>query len=73
MAKVKRAPVRAKVKLADTWNLGALFKSDDAWHHAFKKLEGQIDGFEQFRGQLGKSPKVLRQCYEFEIEFGNCF
>lgn len=67
--KAKKAPPRNQVREADTWDLKPLFRSDAAWNKAFKKLEGMIPGYEAFRGRLGDSPKVLRECYDFDVEF----
>lgn len=69
MPATKRVPTRAEVKVDDTWDLGPLYKSDAAWHAAYKKLEKMVPGFEKFRGKLGTSAKVLRACYVFETEF----
>lgn len=69
MPATKRVPTRAEVKVEDTWDLGPLYKSDAAWHAAYKKLEKMVPGFEKFRGKLGTSARVLRACYEFETEF----
>jgi oligoendopeptidase F len=57
------------VKKEDTWDLTQLFKSDAAWHKAFKKLEKDIAGYEKFRGKLGNGPKVVRACFDFNVEF----
>ncbi|MCP4643124.1 MAG: oligoendopeptidase F [bacterium] len=69
MAKTKKIPLRKDVKTNDTWDLSPLFKSDAAWTRAYKKLEKQIGGFEAFRGKLGKSARILRDCCVFEVEF----
>ena len=53
MPATKRVPTRAEVKVDDTWDLGPLYKSDAAWHGAYKKLEKMVPGFEKFRGKLG--------------------
>jgi oligoendopeptidase F len=68
-AKEKRIPLRHELNEADTWDLSPLFKSDAAWERAFKKLEGKVPEFKQFRGTLGKAAKNLRAYYEFEILF----
>lgn len=69
MAKTVAIPARAEVKPGDTWDLSKLFKSDAAWERAYQELEDRISGFEQFRGKLGKSAKVIRQCLDFDAEF----
>lgn len=69
MAKTQRIPLRTELKTEDTWDLAPLYKSDAAWNRAFKELEGLVPGFEKFRGRLGESPKVLRACYDFDVDF----
>jgi len=69
MAKVKRTPLRSEIPVADTWDLSPLYKSDAAWDRAFRKLEKRVPEFARFRGKLGKSAKMLRACYDFQVEF----
>ena len=68
MAKVKRLPPRSKVKEADTWDLSSLYKSDGAWEKDFKKFQGEIKGYEKFRGKLDNSAKVLADCLTFDLK-----
>jgi oligoendopeptidase F len=67
--KAKTVPSRAAVKREDSWNLAILYKSDGAWDRAYQKLEGMIEGFGAFQGELGKSAKTLRACLDFEVAF----
>ncbi|HOJ32497.1 MAG TPA: oligoendopeptidase F [Candidatus Hydrogenedentes bacterium] len=60
---------RSKVAIRDTWDLTPLFKSDEAWRHALKKLERQIEGFNKFRGKLSTSPSVLKACCQYKVAF----
>lgn len=69
MAKTITIPKRSQVRADDTWDLTPLFKDDAAWERAYKKLDGMIGGFAKFRGKLGKGPKILRECYDFEVKF----
>jgi oligoendopeptidase F len=69
MAAVKTLPPRSKVKAADTWDLSVLFKNDAAWRVAYKKLEKQVSGYEKFKGKLGNSAKVVRACFDFDVEY----
>lgn len=69
MAKSTSIPPRSKVKAADTWDLSKAFKDDAAWENGYKKLEGMIGGFEQFRGTLGKSAKNIRACFDYDKKF----
>lgn len=69
MAKAKSLPERGKVKLRDTWDLTKLFRSDAAWQTAFKKWEKQVVTFEAFRGKLGRSTQMLKECFDFDNDF----
>lgn len=69
MAANKALPKRSEVKTSDTWNLAPLCKSDAEWEKGYRKLEKMIEGFEQFRGKLGSSAKVLRAACDFEVQF----
>ncbi|HET6247433.1 MAG TPA: oligoendopeptidase F [Tepidisphaeraceae bacterium] len=66
MSKVKALPLRKKVKEADTWDLSSLFKDDTAWEAAFKTWEGQIGGYEKFKGKLASSSEMLAACLQFD-------
>jgi len=69
MPKQKRVPLRTEIPMEQTWDLAVLYKSDGEWEKAFKKLQKQISGFEQFRGRLAESAQVLRDCYDFQTDF----
>jgi len=69
MPKTKTVAQRSEVKPEDTWDLSKLLKSDAAWERGYKRLEGMIAGFEQFRGTLGQSAKTIRACCDFDNEF----
>lgn len=69
MATTKRVPLRSEVKAEDTWDLTPLFSNDAAWQAAFKRLEKMISGYGRFKGKLGQSAKVLRECYQFDTQF----
>jgi len=69
MATTKQAPPRSKVKTQDTWDLTPLFKSDEAWERAYKKLEKMVDGFGEFQGTLGRSAKRIREYFEYDVAF----
>ena len=64
--KTKALPPRSKVKDADQWDLGSLFKSDAEWEAAFGKWERQIPGYEKFKGKLGDSAEMLSACLQFD-------
>ena len=61
-------PPRTAVAPADTWDLGKLFESDQAWEAAFGAWENQIKGYAAFVGQLGDSAEKLASCLKFDLE-----
>ena len=67
-ARVKKLPVRDKVKTDDTWDLSSLFTSDTAWEKAFKKWEKMIGGYEQYRGKLASDAKTLGACLKLDLD-----
>ena len=67
-AEVKTLPKRADMKTADTWDLTRLFATDQDWEEAFKKWEGQIAGYEQFKGKLPEGAKTLAACLKFDAD-----
>lgn len=64
-----RVPTRSEVAPADTWDLSSLFPDDGAWETAFTTWASQVDGYAQFRGQLGQSAEILAACLRFDTEF----
>ncbi len=66
MAENKRVPARQDVPEKDTWNLAPLFRSDKAWTRACREAEELYPKVAAFRGRLGRSAKVLRECCDFE-------
>jgi len=66
-AKIKRLPLRSRVKTADTWDLSSLVKDDAAWEKAFAKWTKRISGYDQFRGTLAESAKSLAECLKFDL------
>jgi oligoendopeptidase F len=65
----KKLPPRSKVKVADTWDLGSLFPSDDEWEAAFTKWQKQIKKYESFRGTLGEGPEAVAKLLKFDSKF----
>jgi oligoendopeptidase F len=66
MSRAKTLPPRSKVKQADTWDLTAIFRTDDEWETDFKRFEKQIKGFAKFRGKLASSAATLAKCLAFD-------
>ena len=66
MAEKKSVPARHQVPEKDTWNLAPLFRSDKAWGRACAEAEALYPKIAAFRGKLGRSAKMLRDCCDFE-------
>ncbi len=50
---------REDVRVEDTWEMGDLYGSDEAWEQDFGRLERGIGELREFEGRLGEGPKVL--------------
>jgi len=59
-------PLRAQVKLEDTWDLVPLYANDAAWEEDFARLKEQYPGISAFQGRLAEGPAVLKEALEFE-------
>jgi oligoendopeptidase F len=57
---------RHQVRLEDTWDLTVLFPTPAEWTAAFRALQQDYPAIEQYRGRLGASAEVLRDCLEFD-------
>lgn len=69
MPSVKTLPPRSKVKVEDTWDLSSLYDNDEAWEKDFQKLQGLVEKYETFRGQLAQSAAKLAECLKFDESF----
>ena len=65
---VKIVPPRRDVPVDDTWDLGSLFSSDEAWALALDEWELRIPGFAAFAGTLASSPERLAECLAYDLE-----
>lgn len=62
-------PLRNEVKPEDCWDLSSLYPDDQSWEADYKKLEGQIETYETFRGRLSESASVLAEALRFDSDF----
>ena len=65
---VKKLPLRSEVNVSDTWDLSALYPSDEAWEKAFAAWQKQIAGYAAFKGTLGESAEKLAECIQFDLD-----
>jgi len=57
--KKKTLPARSEVPLNETWNLGSIFTSIDAWKIARDEVTSKIQPLSEFKGKLSESPEKL--------------
>jgi len=59
---VEKRLVRSEVPVENTWNLDALFVSDQAWENELKVIDSEIAIFDQFKGNLKNGASTLLEC-----------
>jgi oligoendopeptidase F len=65
-----KIPVRSEAAVQDTWDLSALFVSDDAWSAALAEFEQMAANIPAFQGTLGQSAEKLADWLDFAKTFG---
>lgn len=59
MAQPATLPTRAELDPAYTWNLAALFPTEEAYSEAFAAAEAALETLPRYRGRLGESAATL--------------
>ncbi|MDO4816452.1 MAG: oligoendopeptidase F [Bacillota bacterium] len=59
---------RSEVPLEDTWNLGDLFDSDEAWSDEYEVMKTYPERIARFKGSLGDSADTLLACLKLVDE-----
>ena len=59
---------RSEVPEQDTWNLGDLFESDEAWNAEYEVMKTYPERIARFRGRLGESSESLLDCMKLDDE-----
>jgi len=59
-------PTRTEVPEADTWDLTRLYPTPADWEADFAKVKAEAPAMTGFRGRIGESPAILRECMECE-------
>ncbi len=65
-----KVPARDEIEKQYTWDLSALFVSDEAWEEAFRQAEKMPGEFGVFDGKLGKSGRRLLECLQLKDQAG---
>ena len=55
-------PPRGEVPQEQTWNLESIFPDSKSWEAAYKKMEGRLSEFEEYKGKLSQTPQTLLAC-----------
>ena len=61
-------PTRDQINVADTWDLTALFPTEEAYKEAFKNLQNTYSEITELKGKIGESARSLRDCLEMDKE-----
>lgn len=59
---------REEVRKEDTWNLEAIFGSDEEWEQEFARIESEIPKLAAFKGTLGEDAGTLLACLQKQDE-----
>ncbi len=57
-------PERDEVDESDTWDLGSLFASDEAWAEAFEQAQTRLDDVRAYEGRVTEDAATLREFLE---------
>lgn len=66
LVKAVLLPARDKVKVADTWDLSALFPDVAAWEQGYEQASTDLKKFDAFKGRLSESASVLKEFFELD-------
>jgi oligoendopeptidase F len=57
--KTKSLPKRDEIAVEDTWDLEAIYASDDVWEKEFEETKQMLPELKSFQGKLGESAETL--------------
>lgn len=64
--KSKQLPKRDEISVEQTWNVEAIFATDEEWEKEFKQLKEEIPNLQQYKGQLESNSEKLFQCFHYQ-------
>lgn len=68
---------RSEVDPKQTWDVEAIFSTDEAWEDAFRMIDEQIPALADYQGRLGESAAVFLEAQKaverVSIEFGKLY
>jgi len=71
MAATKQLPKREEVPVEKTWDLEAIFATDEEWYKELKEAEELLPELDQYRGKLGASAEQLYNLLDFQDKISN--
>ncbi|MET3728960.1 oligoendopeptidase F [Fictibacillus halophilus] len=66
--KTKSLPKRNEVPVSDTWDLEAIYASDDVWEKEFDETKNLLPELKSFQGRLGESAETLYSYFQKQDE-----
>ncbi len=60
---------RDQVGEQNTWDLGGLYSSSQAWEADLSSLDSQLQDYATYQGTLGDSATSLKTCLEFDMNY----
>ncbi len=61
-------PERTAIEEKYKWNTSDIFESIDEWEREFARVQGLVNEYEKFRGEISKSAQKLAECIKFDEE-----
>lgn len=63
-------PARSDVKKEDSWDLELMYPDVATWENEYTELEASIPRYNDFKGRLGQSLSIFKECLELDFETG---
>ena len=60
----KQLPKRSEIPVERTWNLEALFATDDQWEVEFQKVKAELPELSKYKGRLAESADTLYEALQ---------
>lgn len=58
--------VRGEVRPEDTWDLSALYQSEDAWEEEFQAVQSEFPSIRNYLGRLHEGPAIVLEAFQLE-------
>ncbi|MGC4375405.1 oligoendopeptidase F [Fictibacillus sp. Mic-4] len=61
-------PKREEIPVQDTWDLEAIYETDEKWEEEFNEIKNLLPGLKEYQGKLGESAQTLYDFFQKEDE-----